>query len=112
MLYSRSPLANHSIYLSIHMPVLNPQSISHLSPLLTLSFSESIRVFCFVLFCCFLGLHVWHMEVPRLGVELELQLPAYTTATETWDPSRICDLHHRFPCIHEDTELLSSIRSF
>ena len=31
------------------------------------------------------------MEVPRLGVELELQLPAYTTATATWDPSRTCD---------------------
>jgi len=34
------------------------------------------------------------MEVPRLRVELELQLLAYTTATETWDPSCICDLHH------------------
>ena len=21
---------------------------------------------------------LWHMEIPRLGVELELQLPAYT----------------------------------
>ena len=29
------------------------------------------------------------MEVPRLGVELELQLLAYTTATETRDPSLI-----------------------
>ena len=28
------------------------------------------------------------------GVELELQMPAYTTATATWDPSSICDLHH------------------
>ena len=27
------------------------------------------------------------MEVPRLGVELELQLPAYTTAAAMWDPS-------------------------
>ena len=27
-----------------------------------------------------------------LGVESELQLPAYTTATATWDPSCICDL--------------------
>ena len=27
------------------------------------------------------------MEVPRLGVELELPLPACTTATATWDPS-------------------------
>ena len=26
-----------------------------------------------------------HMEVPRLGVELELQLPDYATATATWD---------------------------
>ena len=34
------------------------------------------------------------MEVPRLGIELELQLPAYTTATATWDPSRVCDLYH------------------
>ena len=33
------------------------------------------------------------MEVPRLGVVLELQLPAYTTATATQDPSLICDLH-------------------
>ena len=30
-----------------------------------------------------------------LGVELELQLPAYTTATAVGDPSRVCDLHHR-----------------
>ena len=33
------------------------------------------------------------MEVPRLGVKLELQLPAYTIATAMWDPSHICDLH-------------------
>ena len=31
-------------------------------------------------------------EVPRLGVELELQLLAYTTATVTQDPSPVCDL--------------------
>ena len=37
----------------------------------------------FVCFC-FLGPHVWHMEVPRLGVESELLLPAYTTATAMW----------------------------
>ena len=38
---------------------------------------------------CFLGLYPRHMEVPRLGVKLELPLPVYTTATATWDPSRI-----------------------
>ena len=45
--------------------------------------------FCFV----FSGQHLRHVEVPRLGVESELQLPAYTTATATRDPSLICDLH-------------------
>jgi len=30
-------------------------------------------------------MHLQCMEVPRLGVELELQLLAYTTATETSD---------------------------
>ena len=34
------------------------------------------------------------MEVPGLGIQLELQLPAYTTARGTQDPSRVGDLHH------------------
>ena len=34
------------------------------------------------------------MEVLRLGVESELQLPAYTTATATGDPSCACYLYH------------------
>ena len=34
------------------------------------------------------------MEVPGLGIELELQLLAYTTATATQDLSHIFDLHH------------------
>ena len=42
----------------------------------------------------FLGLHSWHMKVPRLGFKWKLQLPAYTTATATQDPSHVCDLHH------------------
>ena len=46
-------------------------------------------------FSCFLkGPNLWYMEVPRLGVKSELQLPAYTTATATWDPSHVFDLHH------------------
>ena len=38
--------------------------------------------------------HLQHMEVPRLGVKLELQLPAYTTATAMLDLSLVCDLYH------------------
>ena len=43
---------------------------------------------------CFLGPHLQHMEVLRLGVESELQLPVYTTATATQDMSQVCNLHH------------------
>ena len=32
-------------------------------------------------FFVYLGPHPWHMEVPRLGVELEPQLPTYAIAT-------------------------------
>ena len=34
----------------------------------------------FFFFFNLLELRPWHMEVPRLGGELELKLPAYTTA--------------------------------
>ena len=34
----------------------------------------------------YLGPKVWHMEVPSLGAESEVQLSAYTTATATPDP--------------------------
>ena len=43
------------------------------------------------------GPHLQYIEVPRLGVESELQLPAYTAATATWDPSHVCDLCHSPP---------------
>ena len=42
----------------------------------------------------FLGLHLWHMEVSRLGVKWELQLLACATATAIWDLSHVFDLHH------------------
>ena len=50
--------------------------------------------FIFFLFFFSLGLHLQHMEVPRLGVKSEPQLLAYTTATATWDLIRICNLQH------------------
>ena len=47
----------------------------------------------------FLGPHMWHMEVPRLGVKSELQLPAYATATVTRDLSCIYNPYHSSqPC--------------
>ena len=41
--------------------------------------------FYFLFFLSSLGPHLWHMEVPRLGVESELYMLAYTTATAMWD---------------------------
>ena len=48
----------------------------------------------FIILFLYLGPHLWHMEVPRLGVESELQLMAYATTTAMPDPSRICDLDY------------------
>ena len=43
-------------------------------------------------FLFFLWLYPWHSEVPRLGAELELWLPAYTIAMGIPDLSCICGL--------------------
>jgi len=60
-----------------------------------LHFSHSLLLLLlFFFFLVSLGLHLHHMEVPRLGVESELQLPAYTTATAMPDTSQVCNLHH------------------
>ena len=54
----------------------------------------SVRFCLFVCFC-FSGPQVQHTEVPRLGVKLELQLLAYTTATATPVPGPVWDLRHQ-----------------
>ena len=53
-----------------------------------------VEYFIIIIIILFLGWHVRHMEVPRLGVQLELQLLVYTTATATQDLSRFGDLRH------------------
>ena len=45
-------------------------------------------------FFFFLGPLLQHVEVPGLGVKLELQLLSYASATAMQDPSIIHDLHH------------------
>ena len=60
------------------------------------TFCKSIHILTMLyltFFFFFLGLHLQHMEVPRLGVKSEMQLPAYTTATAMPDPSYSCNLH-------------------
>ena len=53
----------------------------------------SFSLFYFIFFC-FSGPHLWHMEVPRISLDLEVQLLAYTRATATPDLSHICDPRH------------------
>ena len=67
------------------LPVENENTIHCLSVMLF--FKKIIEDFL-------LGPHPWHMEAPRLGVKLELQSLAYTTARTMPDPSYICNLHH------------------
>ena len=81
------------------------QNQCHSSDLSHCSDSTRSLMYCtmrdlnFYLFIClfvcllFLGTHLWHMEVSRLGVNLELQLPTHTTTMGTPDLSSICDLH-------------------
>ena len=67
--HGKLPIVPHSIHIGDIPP--NP------------SWSQRIVFFVFYLFChlffvfffgggVFLGLHLWHMEVPRVAVELEL----------------------------------------
>ena len=57
-------------------------------------FSFLFYFILFILSFVFSGLHPRHMEVPGLGVQSELHLPAYTIATAMPDLSHICDLYH------------------
>ena len=48
---------------------------------------------CIIIIIFFSGPHLWHKEIPRQEVELELQLLVCPTATP--DLSHICDLYCR-----------------
>ena len=61
---------------------------------MSFSFFPFFFFFFFFLSFCLLRATPVAYDVPQLGVESELQLPAYTTATATPDTSCICNLHH------------------
>ena len=60
--------------------------------------TPTLIFFSFFFFFFFLGPKVRHMEAPRLGAELELELPVYTKATAKQDGSCVFDLHHSIWC--------------
>ena len=54
-------------------------------------FSTILFSFLFLFFFsfCFLEPHLQHMDIPSLGVKLEPQMLAYTTATATQDLNHV-----------------------
>ena len=87
----------HTPLVFLNFPVVNVLSFLkaiHMVILLDFEFHRCISFFFFSVFFWGRGANQRHLEVPRLGGDLELQLPAYTTATATQDPSCVCDLHH------------------
>ena len=82
-------------YLLTSVLPINHWHVGSNTKLLFFSFPFYSFLVCFCLyFFHFLGPYLWYMEVPRLGIELELQLLTYAIATETWDPGHVCDLRH------------------
>ena len=55
------------------------------------------QIYLFYFIFAFLGPYLQHMDIPRLGAESELQLPAYATATALPDPSHLCNPHCSLP---------------
>ena len=74
-----------------------------LYPLICLCWKSVVHVFLGPLFCwvflfvslfvfCLSGRHLKRMEILKLGVEMQLQLPAYATAIAMQDLSHVWDL--------------------
>ena len=79
----------------IHTHTHNVCICTYIHTYVPLSLYMYMCIYVFPFLFCFLGPHLWHMDIPRLGVKLELELPAYAAAIATRDPSRVCDLHQQ-----------------
>ena len=55
---------------------------------------EILFYFIFLVFSRAAPVSYGHMEVPRLGVQSELEPSPYARTTTTWDLSLVSDLHH------------------
>ena len=82
------------------LPNIHPSIISNISVFLFLGYTIFKLYFFFFLFR---ATPAAYMEVPRWGVESELQLPAYTTVIAMPDPSHICELQ----CSSQQCQILN-----
>ena len=91
-IYSKLPNVNLFGIFAKHVSFLcRGRYIINLVGILPMFYFFIFKVFYFYFFV-FLGTLLWCMEVARLGVNSEPQLPAYATATQ--DPSCVCNLSH------------------
>ena len=81
MLKISSSCSEHQIHSAL--------SFSELKYIVLVLIPEAMLLFIY-LFIYLTSIFLQHMEVPRLEVKLELQLPVYTTATATPDLSPVC----------------------
>ena len=80
-----------SIFLSIHTHIsVNWFVCQYIYP----SIIHPLIIITFFFFGLFRATPMAYGSSHRLGVESEIQLLAYATATATRDPSHVCDLHH------------------
>ena len=100
-----------NVFTSIFEIFKTPSQVSalYLSPDRYTSFKVIVEGWFVFLIFVFLWLYLQHMEVPRLGVKSELQLPAYATATAMPDPSCICNPHCSL-CQRQILNPLSEVR--
>ena len=75
--------------LSKSISTIIPTAFSHFVFLCHILVIVAIFFSFLFVFCLFRATPVTY-EVPKLGVKMEQWLPAYTIATATWDPSRVC----------------------
>ena len=71
-----------------NLPWLSPRCIY--TPRCYFLLSWDVTIMNIMSFFFLLRPHLQHMKVPGLGVQLELQLPAYPTATAPPGPSCLC----------------------
>ena len=69
------PLSCSLLCLFLQQPLWLSVLTVHIVYLFTSDCFQPIDVTIYLLILLFLGLHLWHMEVPWLGVESEPQLP-------------------------------------
>ena len=96
--FSLTPFPILGSYFGYHITFNYPVSLasSGLTVIhIFLVYDDFDRLFCCLFVFVILGPHPQHMEIPKLGVESELQLPGYTTAAAMPDQKLICSLHHR-----------------